>query len=259
MWCWHRIRESESGLCPACRTPYGDDPHEFSAVDVQEVLKANKEKAAAEKREKDRMKNVVPQKSHHQSSPQGGHPYHLPGSDGLLGSGPTVAGLVGNVGSVGPSGHFLSAAAVAAAENSIATPLDNSSGIINLAAPENKASVIDRSRSSETPKDRSSLANMRVIRRTLVYAVGLPQDIATEALLSRPEYFGQYGRISKIVINRNYNGNGDPRRASASAYVTFVHKVSLFKLGSLSYDVTSLVISTIFYSFYSSIKPRRIP
>jgi hypothetical protein len=32
--------------------------------------------------------------------------------------------------------------------------------------------------------------------------------------------------VSKIVINRNYSGNGDPRRASASAYVTFQHKVS---------------------------------
>ena len=50
MWCWHRIKETESGLCPACRTPYGDDPHEFSAVDMEEVLKANKEKALAEKR-----------------------------------------------------------------------------------------------------------------------------------------------------------------------------------------------------------------
>ena len=56
MWCWHRIKESESGLCPACRTPYGDDPHEFSAVDMEEVVKANKEKAAAEKREKDRQR-----------------------------------------------------------------------------------------------------------------------------------------------------------------------------------------------------------
>ena len=49
MWCWHRIKESESGLCPACRTPYGDDPHEFSAVDMEDVVKANKEKALAEK------------------------------------------------------------------------------------------------------------------------------------------------------------------------------------------------------------------
>lgn len=128
MWCWHRIRESESGLCPACRTPYGDDPHEFSAVDVQEVLKANKERAAAEKK--------------------------------------------------------------------IATSKDD--------------------------VDRTALANMRVIRRNLVYAVGLP-PLAEESL-RKPEYFGQYGKINKIVLNRNNPPAGDARRASASAYVTFVHK-----------------------------------
>ena len=77
----------------------------------------------------------------------------------------------------------------------------------------------------EPPKDRSTLATMRVIRRNLVYAVGMPPNIATEENLKKPECFGQYGKISKIVINRNQNP-GDPRRASASAYVTFAHKVS---------------------------------
>lgn len=132
MWCWHRIRESESGLCPACRTPYGDDPHAFSAVDVEEVLKANKEKAAAEKKSKD-----------------------------------------GDV-------------------------------------------------------DRTLLANMRVIRRNLVYAVGLPP--LNEEVLRKPEYFGQYGKINKIVMNRNTTGV----RASASAYVTFFHKVRFLDFDSIS-------------------------
>ena len=79
----------------------------------------------------------------------------------------------------------------------------------------------------EVPKDRTQLANMRVIRRNLVYAVGLPPAIANEDVLRRPEYFGQYGRIAKIVLNRSQATNGDPRRASCSAYVTFAHKVRL--------------------------------
>lgn len=119
MWCWHRIRESESGLCPACRTPYGEDPHQFSAVDIEDVLKANK---AATKRKNGEV-------------------------------------------------------------------------------------------------DRSQLANMRVIRRNLVYAVGLPPW--SEETLRRPEYFGQYGKIAKIVMNRS---QAAAPRATASAYVTFVHK-----------------------------------
>lgn len=160
MWCWHRIRESESGLCPACRTPYGDDPHEFSAVDVEDVLKANREKEAALKRERQR---------------QQGQPDAAP---------------VENTSSHGEAGG------------------DGLTGIM------------------EIPKDRNQLANMRVIRRNLVYAVGLPPSIANEDILKKPEYFGQYGKISKIVLNRSQVSNGDPRRASCSAYVTFFHKVS---------------------------------
>jgi CCR4-NOT transcription complex subunit 4 len=165
MWCWHRIRESESGLCPACRTPYGDDPHEFSAVDVEEVLKANKEKEAAAKRERERQRQ-----------------------ENSTGMSSEVEGLAGG----------------------------RSSGQMDI------------------PKDRTQLANMRVIRRNLVYAVGLPPETATEEKLKRPEYFGQYGKIAKIVLNRNQITPGtDSRRGSASAYVTFVHKVRLLFLISL--------------------------
>lgn len=156
MWCWHRIRESETGLCPACRTPYGEDPHQFSAVDVEEVLKANKEKEAAAKREK------------HQ---------HQTGKEN-----DTI----------------------------------QSSGVES----NNQLAV-------EAPKDRSQLANMRVIRRNLIYAVGLPPSVAVEEALRKPEYFGQYGKIAKIVINRTNTtpaSSVDARRASASAYVTFQHK-----------------------------------
>lgn len=147
MWCWHRIRETESGLCPACRTPYGEDPHQFSAVDVEEVLKANKEKEAAAKRQRQQQQ----------------HPQDDGGGSGL--------------------------------------------------------------ESMDVPKDRSQLANMRVIRRNLVYAVGLPPQIAlSEDQLRKSDFFGQYGKISKIVINRSQANAADVRRASASAYVTFCFK-----------------------------------
>jgi CCR4-NOT transcription complex subunit 4 len=38
MWCWHHIKENLNGLCPACRKPYEDNPHEFAAVDRQEYV-----------------------------------------------------------------------------------------------------------------------------------------------------------------------------------------------------------------------------
>lgn len=178
MWCWHRIKEQETGLCPACRTPYGDNPHQFSAVDVEEVLKANKEKEEAAKRERQRR------------------------SQSALGTG-TGDGPEGSGGGVGSSQGGVGENAEA-----VLTRLSNnrSTGRMDL------------------PHDRQQLLGMRVIRRNLVYAVGLPPSIANEDLLRRPEYFGQYGKISKIVLNRGTPAQGRP--ATASAYVTFVHKVS---------------------------------
>lgn len=168
MWCWHRIRESESGLCPACRTPYGDDPHEFSAVDVDEVLKANKEKEAAAKKDRDRHRH-----QQHQAEI-----VHISEVETLAGG--KTAGQM------------------------------------------------------EVPKDRTQLANMRVIRRNLVYAVGLPPSIANEDMLRKADFFGQYGKIAKIVLNRSQMAPGiDLRRATSSAYVTFVHKVRLWKTISI--------------------------
>jgi len=201
MWCWHRIKETESGLCPACRTPYGDDPHEFSAVDMEEVLKANKEKALAEKRERERLRAMRDQEAREKLAAGSVVPI-APGS-GNFASALASAGGLGGAGGGGTSfGMFDGADLVAAL---------GSGGVTGSKGP------------PEPPKDRSTLATMRVIRRNLVYAVGLPPSIATEEILRKPEYFGQYGKISKIVINRNHNP-GDTRRASASAYVTFAHK-----------------------------------
>jgi RING/Ubox like zinc-binding domain len=44
MWCWHHIKDNLNGLCPACRSPYSDDPHAFSAVDRKDVIRSEKQK-----------------------------------------------------------------------------------------------------------------------------------------------------------------------------------------------------------------------
>lgn len=55
MWCWHKIKETESNKCPACRTEYGDDPFEFEELEVDEVMRFEKgelfEKRSGERRE----------------------------------------------------------------------------------------------------------------------------------------------------------------------------------------------------------------
>ena len=69
--------------------------------------------------------------------------------------------------------------------------------------------------------DRAHLSTYRVIQRDLVYVIGIPTEIADEELLSRYEYFGQYGPIKKIVVNKQTAHVGGQQRPTVSAYVTF--------------------------------------
>jgi RNA recognition motif-containing protein len=69
------------------------------------------------------------------------------------------------------------------------------------------------------PNERSNLdfANIRVIQKNLVYIICIPQKYADEAILSRHEFFGQFGTIRKIVVNKK----GSVLESTASAYITF--------------------------------------
>ena len=69
---------------------------------------------------------------------------------------------------------------------------------------------------------RRHLTNLRVIQKNLVYVIGISPKIAFEETLVSPEYFGQYGKIVKIVVNkRNYIGVNSGHLPSASVYVTY--------------------------------------
>ncbi len=68
------------------------------------------------------------------------------------------------------------------------------------------------------------LKDTRIVKKDLVYLIGLNERVANETLLAKPEYFGQYGQIRKIVVNRDKPFNrGTPDGPSFSAYVTFAH------------------------------------
>ncbi|CCF73378.1 CCR4-NOT transcription complex subunit 4 [Babesia microti strain RI] len=65
------------------------------------------------------------------------------------------------------------------------------------------------------------LKNMRVLQRNLVYVVGLPQRLAKKEVLKRPEYFGQYGKIQNVVVNRSQAYSTHWEGPSYSVYVTY--------------------------------------
>jgi hypothetical protein len=102
--------------------------------------------------------------------------------------------------------------------------------------------------------NRKHLANMRVVQKNLVYVIGLSPKIANEEvgggqvkkislfkiilyiefpkfkkILRSHDYFGQYGKIAKIVVNRRnppastVPGAPTPQ-PSVGVYITYVKK-----------------------------------
>ncbi|RKO93798.1 RING/Ubox like zinc-binding domain-containing protein, partial [Blyttiomyces helicus] len=60
----------------------------------------------------------------------------------------------------------------------------------------------DRERKEQNDAARRQMATVRVVQKNLIYVLGLPQKIATEDNLRSQDYFGQYGKISKVIVNR---------------------------------------------------------
>ncbi|AFZ80247.1 hypothetical protein BEWA_031000 [Theileria equi strain WA] len=84
-----------------------------------------------------------------------------------------------------------------------------------------------------TPKDTKSpistsnpeaLKDIRVIQRNLVYVIGIPLKLAKKEILKRYEYFGQYGKIQHIVVNKSHIYNSHWGGPSYTAYVTYSKK-----------------------------------
>ncbi|KAH0536927.1 hypothetical protein FGG08_006229 [Glutinoglossum americanum] len=75
--------------------------------------------------------------------------------------------------------------------------------------------------------DRKRLAGLRVIQKNLVYVVGLNPRIREEDLLQTlrgEQYFGQYGKIVKIVVSKGKDGGAGQGNQGMGVYVTFERK-----------------------------------
>ncbi|KAK7689071.1 hypothetical protein QCA50_007762 [Cerrena zonata] len=80
----------------------------------------------------------------------------------------------------------------------------------------------ERERKELEALNRKHLANVRVVQRNVVYVVGLGPRFAKEELiptLRSNEYFGQYGKISKIVIVKRTPPGG--RGPVVGLYITY--------------------------------------
>ncbi|KAJ3197300.1 transcriptional repressor general negative regulator of transcription subunit 4, partial [Dinochytrium kinnereticum] len=73
---------------------------------------------------------------------------------------------------------------------------------------------------------RRHLANARVVQKNLIYILGLPPKYCTEEILRSPEFFGQYGKISRVIVNRRGHGHTPviSTMAPTGVYVTYFKK-----------------------------------
>ncbi|KAF2097991.1 hypothetical protein NA57DRAFT_15230, partial [Rhizodiscina lignyota] len=73
--------------------------------------------------------------------------------------------------------------------------------------------------------NRKHLAGLRVVQKNLVYVTGLSPRIQEDQLLETlrgEQYFGQYGKIIKIVVSKAKQASHPPQ--SVGVYVTFARK-----------------------------------
>lgn len=101
---------------------------------------------------------------------------------------------------------------------------------------EKERKLRDKERKENEFANRKHLAGMRVIQKNLVYVVGLNPPVPYEdvaALLKSDRYFGQYGKINKIVVNKKTThndhhggpaGGGQGHHTGYGIYVTFAKK-----------------------------------
>ncbi|KAF9079876.1 transcriptional repressor proteinral negative regulator of transcription subunit 4, partial [Mortierella sp. AD031] len=98
-----------------------------------------------------------------------------------------------------------------------------------LASIKNEKKAKKREKKEIEAMNRKHLANMRVVQKSLVYVIGLPTKLANdEHALRSQEYFGQYGKISKVVVNRRNAPmpmpGSVPGQPSVGVYITFIRK-----------------------------------
>lgn len=184
LWCWHSINEKLNGKCPACRAEYRNENIQFVAPDEDALQKHEKKKKAVSVSHQHRSDAKASAASNNASASSS--TFSSSTSSGAT----SAAGFSGGAsGSVSGSGSFSGAGASA-------------------------GSVLGPGRKFE------DLSEVRVLQRNLLYVVGLPLSAAREEVLRKKEYFGRFGKIVKIAVNRKQIHTVS-NVASYSAYVTF--------------------------------------
>ncbi|KAL8428475.1 hypothetical protein ACSSS7_007202 [Eimeria intestinalis] len=191
LWCLHHIRDHLANKCPACRRDYDEKKFKYDQSRVVELTKQ------------------VGRKSRDKVC--GSSDATRSGSSGA-GSSSSRSACTAAPRSGGPVSSSSCGAASSSSSSSSkgAGPLPHAGG--------GSARHGSREAAVAAPAQAAALKDVRVIQRCLVYVIGIPPSIAKKEILRRREFFGQYGKVLQIVINKNQGHWGGP---SYAVYVTY--------------------------------------
>jgi hypothetical protein len=85
----------------------------------------------------------------------------------------------------------------------------------------------------------NNLTKIRIIQKNIVYIIGIPLNLSSPDKLSKYEYLGQYGKIKKIIVNKNGYSQNKNSSKTYSAYITYS-----------SFEEASLALLAIDNNFY---------
>ena len=94
--------------------------------------------------------------------------------------------------------------------------------------PKDSDKNVDKEKSdfAKEMEDKQKMKNRRIIQRNVIYVIGIDSNIASKDILASEDFFGQYGEIINISMNKkSYVLTGEQKHYS-SAYVTFSNKYS---------------------------------
>ena len=71
------------------------------------------------------------------------------------------------------------------------------------------------------------LLTFRIVQENLLYVIGMPQQLANEALLSSDRFFGSFGTVRKLLINKQTGSKDSAYEGQCGVYVWYEHPVQV--------------------------------
>ena len=101
-----------------------------------------------------------------------------------------------------------------------------------------------------TKEESLSLSKVRIIKKNLVHVHGFPQSLKNIQKLRGDEYFGQYGKIKRILLNQKTDP--ETNKTSFSVYITYSNEIEA-SYAILSVD-SLLIEGKIIRAFFGTTK-----